>query len=70
MYSIYSIAGNLLDSSILKIIAVLMIFVALKQFSGFSKLRVLRYIVLTTLISIFVMLLIGGVGVSFIYLFA
>ena len=70
MYSIYSIAGNLLDSSILKIIAVLMIFVALKQFSGFSKLRVLRYIVLTTLISIFVMALIVGVGVSFIYLFA
>ena len=70
MYSIYSIAGNLLDSSILKIIAVLMIFVALKQFSGFSKLRLLRYIVLTTLISIFVMVLIVGVGVSFIYLFA
>ena len=70
MYSIYSIAGNLLDSSILNIIAVLMIFVALKQFSGFSKLRVLRYIVLTTLISIFVMALIVGVGVSFIYLFA
>ena len=70
MYSIYSIAGNLLDSRILKIIAVLMIFVALKQFSGFSKLRVLRYIVLTTLISIFVMVLIVGVGVSFIYLFA
>lgn len=70
MYSIYSIAGNLLHSSILKIIAVLMIFVALKQFSGFSKLRVLRYIVLTTLISIFVMVLIVGVGVSFIYLFA
>lgn len=70
MYSIYSIAGNLLDSSILNIIAVLMIFVALKQFSGFSKLRVLRYIVLTTLISIFVMALIGGVGVGFIYLFA
>ena len=53
-----------------RIIAVLMIFVALKQFSGFSKLRVLRYIVLTTLISIFVMALIGGVGVGFIYLFA
>ena len=70
MYSIYSRAGNLLDSSILNIIAVLMIFVALKQFSGFSKLRVLRYIVLTTLISIFVMALIGGVGVGFIYLFA
>ena len=70
MYSIYSIAGNLLGFSILKIIAVLMIFVALKQFSGFSKLRVLRYIVLTTLISIFVMVLIVGVGVSFIYLFA
>jgi len=70
MYSIYSIAGNLLGFSILNIIAVLMIFVALKQFSGFSKLRVLRYIVLTTLISIFVMVLIVGVGVSFIYLFA
>lgn len=70
MYSIYSIAGNLLDSSILKFIAFLMIFVALKQFSGFSKLRVLRYIVLTTLISIFVMALIGGAGVGFIYLFA
>ncbi len=61
-YSIYSIVGNLLGSSIIGLIAVLMIFVALKQFSGFSKLRVLRNIIFAFLITIIVLtVLIGSI---------
>lgn len=51
-FSIFSIAGNLLHSDILRFIAVLMVFVALKQFSGYSKLRLLGYITLTAIISL------------------
>lgn len=45
-YSIYSIVGRLLSSELIKLLAVIMIFVALKQFSGFTKHRVLGYIIL------------------------
>lgn len=67
-YSIYSIAGNLLDSSILKLIAMLMVFVALKQLSGYSKRRLLGYIVLTVLISTAVLTAIVGIFIYIIYL--
>lgn len=67
-YSIYSIAGNLLNSSILKLIAVLIVFVALKQLSGFSKRRVLGYIVLTVLISTAVLMTLVGTYIYIIYL--
>ena len=50
-FSIYSIIGSLLHLEIIDIIAVIMVFVALHQFSGFSKRRVFRYILLTVLIS-------------------
>jgi hypothetical protein len=50
MYSLYSIAGTLLNSKLLKLIAFLMIFVAFHQFSGFRKRRVFRYLFLTALI--------------------
>ena len=50
-YTVFSIVGNLLHSHLVMLLAVLMVFVALKQFSGYSKLRLLGYIVLTTLIS-------------------
>lgn len=68
MYSIYSIAGNLLNSSLLKFLAVVMVFVALKQFSGFSKKRVLGHLILTVVISIVILVAIFGAGVSTLYL--
>lgn len=68
MYSIYTIAGNLLDSRLLAFLAVLMVFVALKQFSGFSKRRVLGYIVLTIIISIAVAAAIMAAWIYCIYL--
>ena len=67
-YSIYSIAGNLLNSSILRLIAVLMVFVALKQLSGYSKRHLLGYITLTVLISTAVLSALVGTYIYFIYL--
>lgn len=68
MFSIYSIIGNLLDSDIIRVIALLMIFVALKQFSGYSKRRVLRYLILTFLISIVIFALLIAIGTGIVYL--
>lgn len=68
MYSIYSIAGNLLNSSILKVIAFLMVFVALKQFSGYSKRRVLWYLMLTVLFSLVIVVALAASGVYIAYL--
>ena len=68
MYSLYSITGNLLNSSLLKLIAFLMIFVALKQFSGFSKKRVLGYIVLSGLLTVIMMALLVMLVISVVYM--
>lgn len=68
MFSIYSIIGNLLDSGLIRVIALLMIFIALKQFSGYSKLRVLRYLILTILISIVLFALLMAIGTGIVYL--
>lgn len=67
MYSIYSILGNLLNSSFLKMIAVLMVFVALKQFAGFSKRRVLWYIVLSGLLTILFLIVASAIVISIVY---
>lgn len=67
MYSIYSTAGNLLNSGILKLIAVLMVFVALKQFSGYSKRRVLGYMVLSGILSAVIMIILAAVVISYLY---
>lgn len=67
-YSIYSIAGNLLDCGLLRFLAYLMVFVSLRQLSGFSKSRLFWYIVLTVIISITVLLLLFGVWIYLIYL--
>ena len=66
-YSIYSIAGNLLNSGLLKLIAVLMIFVALKQFSGFSKRRVLGYAFLSGLMSIIFIAIVTTIIIAILY---
>ena len=62
-FSIYSIIGNLLSSGIIRFIALLMIFVALKQFSGYSKLRLLGYISLSVLIMVLIVAAIMGLGI-------
>lgn len=67
-YSIYSIAGNLLDCGLLRFLAYLMVFVCLRQLSGFSKSRLFGYIVLTVIISITVLVLLFGVWIYLIYL--
>ena len=56
-FSIYSIIGSLLHLEIIDVIAVIMVFVALHQFSGFSKRRVFRHILLTVLISALVFII-------------
>lgn len=67
-YSIYSIAGNLLDCGLLRFLAYLMVFISLRQLSGFSKSRLFWYIVLTVIISITVLLLLFGLWIYLIYL--
>ena len=67
-YSIYSIAGNLLDCGLLRFLAYLMVFVSLRQLSGFSKSRLFWYIVPTVIISITVLLLLFGLWIYLIYL--
>lgn len=62
-FSIYSIIGDLLSSGIIRFIALLMIFVALKQFSGYSKLRLLSYISLSVLIMVLIVAAIMGLGI-------
>jgi hypothetical protein len=69
MYSLYSIAGTLLNSKLLKLIAFLMIFVAFHQFSGFRKRRVFRYLFLTALISFVVWAAIIALALYIDYLF-
>ncbi len=58
-YSLYSILGNLLGTDILVIIAFLMIFVALKQFSGFTMKRLLGYTTLSILVWLIVIIMIS-----------
>lgn len=53
MYSLYQIFSSVtpgIISDILELMAVIMIFIALKQFSGYSKRRLLGYITLTFLL--------------------
>ena len=66
-FSIISIAGNLLNSSIIKLIAFIMVFVTLRQFSGYSKVRLLGYIILTILISGMVFAAVVGLGLWIAY---
>ena len=46
-YTLFMIIGTLLDSTIIKIIAILMLLVSLKQFSGYSKRRIFGYLTIT-----------------------
>lgn len=50
-YSIFSILGNLLDSGLFRMMALVMIFITLKQLTGYTKRRVFGYLFLTVIIS-------------------
>lgn len=65
-FSIIVMLGMLFGSSILKVIAVFMIFVTLSQFSGYKKRRILAYMPLTLIISVatLALLALGGIGIS------
>ena len=66
-YSVFSITAKLLSSDILAIIAFLMVFVALKQFSGYSKLRLLGYLTLTVIISLIALAALMALVIFIIY---
>lgn len=65
-YSIYSIVGNLFGLGILNIISVLMIFVSLKQFTGYKKRRVLGYIILSSLLSIIIITILSAILILYV----
>ena len=65
VYSIYSIIGTLLHLNIFSMIAMLMVFVSLRQFSGHSKLRILGGIIAAILFAFFIV-----VAAACIYIFA
>ena len=48
-YTLFMIIGTLLDSTIIRIIAMLMLLVSLKQFSGYSKRRIFGYLTITSI---------------------
>ena len=69
MYSIFTIAGSLLNSELLKLLAILMIFVTFKQLTGYTKRRMLGYVILTIIISAASLSLLAFGGGSIAYLF-
>lgn len=62
MYSIYGILSDIIPfrglAGIIDIVSVVMVFVALKQFTGYSKKRLLGYIILTNIIVLIVFILV------------
>lgn len=67
-YSIYSIAGKLLNSGLLKFIAVLMVFVALKQFSGYKKRKLFGYIIIASILALILFIVLSALTFSIAYL--
>ena len=65
-FTIFSIAGSLLDSIILQMLSIIIIFVSLHQFSGYKKRRIIGYMFLTLLISVTAIILVAmaGIGIS------
>ena len=63
-FTIFLILGDLFNSDILKFFAAFMIFVAISQFSGYKKRRILGYLIISLIISVFVLLLVAGCGIG------
>lgn len=66
-YSIFSIPGKIMGWKILNIIAALTIFIALKQFSGYSKLRLVGYLLITFITSFVILVAAIVLIVIFLY---
>jgi hypothetical protein len=66
-YTLFMIIATLLDSTIIKIIAILMLLVSLHQFSGYSKRRIFGYLAVA---SIFWFILAVAIIASGIYFLA
>ena len=62
-FSIFYILATLLDSGLLKLIAFLMIFITLKQLTGYSKRRVFGYLLLTCVISVILLTIVITIGI-------
>ena len=63
-FTIFLILGDLFNSDILKFFAAFMIFVAISQFSGYKKRRILGCLIISLIISVFVLLLVAGCGIG------
>ncbi len=70
-YSIYRILATLMPfgllSDVFKLLSIIMIFVALKQLTGYSKRRLLWYIVLTNLIFLSLVIVIGALVLAYVH---
>lgn len=69
LFTVFSILGSLLNSDVLKIISVIMILVALSQFSGYKKLRIFGYLIITLIISVILIIILASVGIGVLALF-
>lgn len=67
MFLLYSIFAKIINFNFIDIIAIPMIFVAFKQFSGFSKSRVFWYLFLSTIISLLLLFAVSAGGVAILY---
>ncbi len=67
--SIFLIIGKLLSLEIFRLIAVIMVFVALHQFSGYKKWRILGYLILTFVISwaVLALVFLAFIGISYLF---
>ncbi len=74
MYTLYRMLADLMPlgllSSLLKIVAIIMIFVSLKQFTGFSKRRLLGYMALTFLFFFLTLVIIVSLILAILYKFS
>lgn len=66
-YSIYSILAKLLDSELLKLFSLIMILVTFKQFSGYSKRRVLGYMTLAGIMMLVVFIILACAVACYLY---
>jgi hypothetical protein len=64
-YTLFMIIGTLLDSTIIKIIAILMLLVSLHQFSGYSKRRIFGYLAVTSIFWFILAVAIIATGIYF-----
>jgi len=67
-FSIVTMVIDLLGLSGLKILSLLMIYISFRQFSGFSRLRLLVYFILTLIISTILLLVLCCLGIFIIYI--